>query len=249
MYYLRARWYDPLTSGFISNDPATLITGENYSYGSGNPITNTDPLGLWSNDTNEIIAGSIDGFLGIPLAGKVINLTSPTGFSACSDNYRDTTKYIGAISMVVGGGAVVKGASKIGKASKIGSKNELVYIHGVTPKKMDTRGIPRFNSQQSIFGEAADHNKKVLKGRSFLTTKESVKQASQNRYQNTKKIKTNAKGGQERDEVPPASSYASRNGASHVELINTKDNRTHGKYLRNFYRDNKIKEGDEFIYE
>jgi RHS repeat-associated protein len=48
MYY-RARWYDPQTGRFISEDPAGLLTGINsYSYTANNPIWANDPLGLAS---------------------------------------------------------------------------------------------------------------------------------------------------------------------------------------------------------
>lgn len=46
-YYLRARWYDPQTAQFISTDPYSLLTKLQYSYVSGNPLSYTDPTGLF----------------------------------------------------------------------------------------------------------------------------------------------------------------------------------------------------------
>lgn len=48
LYNLRARWFEPETGSFLNIDPALGSTGEAYSYASANPLSNTDPLGLWS---------------------------------------------------------------------------------------------------------------------------------------------------------------------------------------------------------
>jgi len=46
MYY-RARYYNPRTARFISEDPIGLAGGVNlYGYVDGDPITNSDPSGL-----------------------------------------------------------------------------------------------------------------------------------------------------------------------------------------------------------
>lgn len=46
LIYLRARYYDPTTGQFISQDPLEPITGTPYAYAGDNPITNSDPTGL-----------------------------------------------------------------------------------------------------------------------------------------------------------------------------------------------------------
>jgi RHS repeat-associated protein len=46
LYNLRARWYDPKAGTFLTRDPMEQKTNEAYSYASGNPLTNVDPLGL-----------------------------------------------------------------------------------------------------------------------------------------------------------------------------------------------------------
>lgn len=57
---------------------------------------------------------------------------------------------------------------------------------------MNTKGMPRFNSQDPSFGQAAQHNADVLKGRKFLlqseldSGKDRTKQINKNRYHNTK---------------------------------------------------------------
>lgn len=44
--YLNNRFYDPGVGMFLSVDPLVAATGEAYVYGSGNPITLSDPTGL-----------------------------------------------------------------------------------------------------------------------------------------------------------------------------------------------------------
>ena len=48
LYYMRARYYDPLVGRFISEDPSGFDSGDVnfYAYVSNNPISYIDPLGL-----------------------------------------------------------------------------------------------------------------------------------------------------------------------------------------------------------
>lgn len=46
LQYLRARYYDPLTAQFLSEDPIEAVTRESYMYGGANPLLYTDPMGL-----------------------------------------------------------------------------------------------------------------------------------------------------------------------------------------------------------
>jgi RHS repeat-associated protein len=53
LYYYRARYYDPATKRFISEDPLQEAAGINsYGYVGGNPISLIDPTGLQSRDFN-----------------------------------------------------------------------------------------------------------------------------------------------------------------------------------------------------
>jgi RHS repeat-associated protein len=62
LQYLRARFYDPETGQFLSRDPIEALTGQPYSYGLDDPLTQVDPSGL--------IAIALPGALGC-LAGPV----------------------------------------------------------------------------------------------------------------------------------------------------------------------------------
>jgi RHS repeat-associated protein len=44
LQYLRARYYDPTTSAFLTRDPIEAQTQNPYGYVNGNPLNLTDPL-------------------------------------------------------------------------------------------------------------------------------------------------------------------------------------------------------------
>lgn len=46
LYFLRARYYDPITAQFLSRDPAVSLTRSPYGYVGANPLNATDPSGL-----------------------------------------------------------------------------------------------------------------------------------------------------------------------------------------------------------
>jgi RHS repeat-associated protein len=46
--YLRNRWLDTTTGTFLSEDPMVQATGNSFGYTNGNPLTQIDPLGLFS---------------------------------------------------------------------------------------------------------------------------------------------------------------------------------------------------------
>jgi RHS repeat-associated protein len=52
LYYYRARYYDPATGRFVSEDPIRFDAGPNfYLYVDANPVSGTDPLGLWGQNS------------------------------------------------------------------------------------------------------------------------------------------------------------------------------------------------------
>jgi RHS repeat-associated protein len=46
LQYLRARYYEPATGGFLTRDPLVDATRSPHSYASGNPVNAADPAGL-----------------------------------------------------------------------------------------------------------------------------------------------------------------------------------------------------------
>lgn len=80
LYYYRARYYNDDMNRFISQDPIGLAGGLNwYAYANGNPIQNTDELGLWVgwDDAVAIVGGGIIG-VGGELISNAINGQRPT---------------------------------------------------------------------------------------------------------------------------------------------------------------------------
>jgi RHS repeat-associated protein len=47
LYYMRARYYDPLTAQFLTMDPQVRTTGQPYAYGSDDPTMEGDPSGQY----------------------------------------------------------------------------------------------------------------------------------------------------------------------------------------------------------
>jgi RHS repeat-associated protein len=265
-YYMRARWYDPVTAQFITVDPALAKTNLPYGYTVGNPLSYTDPLGL-SSETLAFLngaAGFMNGMSG-GLYEAYLGAVAPGVIDICSSVYQVGNVAGSVAGLVVPGAAGVKIAGLIVKASaglfktaKVAgkakfptilnamlSKRETVYIHGKTKTKINANIYAQFNSQQARFGEAALHNGDALQGKKILVQRLSSADASINRSESLKGIPT--KKGFDRDESPPASISAGGVGAS-VRYINPSDNRRHGRALLQFYTDNQIKVGDWFIY-
>jgi len=106
LYYMRARYYDPQTRRFISEDPLGLDAGVNlYAYAFNNPISYVDPLGLcgekgflerfnevlgvdtensyfdplvfWTSWTNQVVENSEEIIVGI--VGPIATIPPPWG--------------------------------------------------------------------------------------------------------------------------------------------------------------------------
>ena len=44
--YNQARWYDPSTGQFLTQDPLDVVTQQPYAYADNDPINGTDPTAL-----------------------------------------------------------------------------------------------------------------------------------------------------------------------------------------------------------
>ena len=61
LYYLSARYYDPITSQFLTRDPIDAVTRETYDYASNDPLNKTDASG---DGTGGCIAKCIAKYFG-----------------------------------------------------------------------------------------------------------------------------------------------------------------------------------------
>lgn len=60
--YLRNRYYDPATAQFLTRDPLAALTWAPYSYTNGNPLNETDPLGLFGNKLKNGLTNTANAF-------------------------------------------------------------------------------------------------------------------------------------------------------------------------------------------
>ncbi len=103
LYYFRARWYDPVSGRWLSNDPIGISGGLNqYVFCANNPVNSRDPLGLvaWA-DAGRAFAGMIGNGLGAvgggvlavgtggagAVLGGVIVFKSSYGFGVNAENF------------------------------------------------------------------------------------------------------------------------------------------------------------------
>src|SRR6266568_7398714 len=96
LYYYRARYYDPVLKQFLSEDPIGLAGGINArAFVDGDPINNSDPLGLFSAaDLPSILQPALDFLTGVadaaslglgPLAREALDVSG--GVDVCSGSY------------------------------------------------------------------------------------------------------------------------------------------------------------------
>jgi RHS repeat-associated protein len=81
LYYYRARYYDPVTGRFLSEDPLRFFAGEVnfYPYAEQNPVNLSDPLGLlckcsYSQSTGHLVC--FDVFTGV----RVVDVFGYAGY-------------------------------------------------------------------------------------------------------------------------------------------------------------------------
>jgi RHS repeat-associated protein len=118
LYNFRARWADPVTGRWLSNDPIGISGGLNqYVFCANNPVNFRDPTGLCTETVREIesvvdttISGS--GFWGAITGGR----WAGSGRNVDQDRRYVDTQLLGTIDLqhVVSGGMAIPGTTTIG---------------------------------------------------------------------------------------------------------------------------------------
>ncbi len=119
-YYMRARYYDPVTGRFISQDPLGFDGGDVnlYAYASNNPVMNIDPSGeinIWGGIVGGLVGGA-GGVLGAMTSGDLSALNLLKGFAGGTAG-----GFIGGmVDVSVGVGAGIGAAISAGAAAAMG---------------------------------------------------------------------------------------------------------------------------------
>jgi RHS repeat-associated protein len=69
LYYYRARFYDPISSRFLSEDPLGLLGGNLYRFELNDPTNQVDPLGLLT-PADTLLAAGVGAVIGV--GGRVL---------------------------------------------------------------------------------------------------------------------------------------------------------------------------------
>ena len=139
LYYMNARWYNPLTGDFITRDPLGFAAGDAnlYRYAGGNPVSRSDPTGLAWNPSG---GGTWDA--GGTAAGPLSVANTDFAFVAGQ-----------------GGGWAGLFAAQTAKKQKIPAPSDGIYII-ITGKN----GEKIFVRVWVVNGKVVDANGKPIKG-------------------------------------------------------------------------------------
>ncbi|MDQ1720573.1 MAG: hypothetical protein QOI26_307, partial [Pseudonocardiales bacterium] len=74
LYYLRARYYDPVTAQFLTRDPLATLTQSPYGYAGGNPLNGSDPSGLFCWSASCLITDAAIAVTGVAVVAAVVAL-------------------------------------------------------------------------------------------------------------------------------------------------------------------------------
>jgi uncharacterized protein RhaS with RHS repeats len=128
LYYYRARYYDPTTQRFLSEDPIGLDAGDMnfYRYVGNNPVNYTDSSGLFLDTIADIVFVIYD----------IYSIARDNIFGSCGNLGTNLTA-LGAdaaaifIPGVTGGGMAVRATTKIATKSKVAGKITGYTKHGL----------------------------------------------------------------------------------------------------------------------
>jgi RHS repeat-associated protein len=144
LYYYRARYYSPQLGRFISQDPIGLAGGANgYEYAGGNPVSFSDPLGLFITSVDAACAQNPDFCLEI-MGQMVKNAAAASGNPCLEEQADQTADALNTVGNVLAVASVLHGAIPEGAAGK-----KLGYV-----RDFPTKETKNWSAMMNSEGEA-----------------------------------------------------------------------------------------------
>jgi RHS repeat-associated protein len=154
--HLRARQYDPTIGAFLTPDPAgATLPGATYTYADSNPMTGSDPLGLWTgfSDSWDTLGYVGQNILGLTPLGDIAyafgECTSEKG-SCGADVVAGAA--LGAAGVGAAGYGAYKGLKAL-RASNAGDDAVQLFRHAGPEELADLRATGAFNLGRNSTGK------------------------------------------------------------------------------------------------
>jgi RHS repeat-associated protein len=149
--YLRARYYDPYTGGFLIVDPAAMLTRAPYDYANNDPINEVDPSGLFGLSSitshwrgiGQIVSGVGIGVLGLACGATIVcGVLAGAGAAIWSYDFAGGAHTYGGLLTNLAVGAVFGG---IGAYLEYGGKFALGVFQSLTLGESGHAGDPQYH--------------------------------------------------------------------------------------------------------
>jgi RHS repeat-associated protein len=167
LVYLRARYYDPATGGFLTADPALQKTGIPYSYANDDPVTGSDPTGLCAFLCKVAIGIGI----GIVAAGVVAcAIAEPCGAIAAGAVAGLAGEGAGglAVAVAAGGGTAVSAGEIVAGGAALGGLGGTIWAASSSGTDSagcdDTGGTPTDRYKEHLTDRDLDAARRELNG-------------------------------------------------------------------------------------
>jgi len=131
LQYLQARYYDPGTGQFLSQDPAVAETGQPYAYSADDPLNLSDPSGYSAVAVCGSYGGTVHIVVGVDVSAEVCEWYGSGGWTATT------------IAVSAGGGV------------GLGASPDVAYTEAVDPganSPTDLQGLSLAVSGTGAFG-------------------------------------------------------------------------------------------------